>query len=124
MEEPFLEHPTGEHETAVDAIEHTIRKLRAQPESTRWLTLCAQGAGASDDSIHSAEVRIWNDKLDAGGSLNVGEITSLAEVSSDRIVPEGALYSIATATPEEAARLLDTVFRRHFQIRPFPEDQD
>lgn len=58
MEQPFLEHPNGEHESAVDAIEHTIRKLRELPELTQWLTLCAQGAGASEDSVHSAEVRI------------------------------------------------------------------
>jgi hypothetical protein len=124
MEQPFLEHPTGAHETAVDAIEDTIRRFRALPESTRWLTLCAQGAGASDDTIHTAEVRIWKDKLDTGGFLNVLEITSVADVSGDLIVPDGAFYSIATATPEEAARLLDAIFRSHFKIRPFPGEQD
>jgi hypothetical protein len=31
---------------------------------------------------------------------------------------------MAGATPEEAARFLDTLFRYHFGIRPFPEEQD
>lgn len=124
MEEPFLEHPSGEHETAVDAIEHTIRELRALPESTPWLTLCAQGAGASDDRMHSAEVRLWKDKIDPGGSLNVAEIANVAGVSSECIVADGTLYSIAAATPEEASKVLDAIFRRHFGIRPFPEEQD
>lgn len=124
MEQPFLEHPTGEHESAVDAIEHTIRKLRALPNWTQWITLCAQGAGASDENIHCAEVRILKDKLDIGGSVNVADITSIAEVNGKCIVPEATLYSIAAATPEEAARVLDALFRHHFGIRPFPEEQD
>lgn len=56
--------------------------------------------------------------------MNVTELIAIVRVSRDRIVPEGALYSIAAATPEEAARLLDAIFRHHFQIRPFPEEQD
>lgn len=124
MEQPFLEHPTGEYETAVDAIEHTIRKLRELPEWTRWITFCAQGAGASADSVHSAEVRICKDKLDIGESMNVAEIASVAKVNGKCIVPEGTLYSMAAATPEEAARVLDALFRYHFGIRPFPNEQD
>jgi hypothetical protein len=56
--------------------------------------------------------------------VNVAEITGLAKVSAQCIVPEGTLYSMAAATPEQAARVLDALFRHHFGIRPFPDEQD
>jgi hypothetical protein len=65
-----------------------------------------------------------SDKLEIAGPVNVTEIVALAKVGGGCVKPEGALYSMAGATPEEAARFLDTLFRYHFGIRPFPEEQD
>ena len=124
MEQPFLEHPTGEHETALEAMEHAVRRLRALPEWKQWITFCAQGAGESDESIHCAELRLLGDTLDTGGSVNVTTITTLAKVNGKCLVPAGPLYSIAAATPEEAARVLDALFRHHLDIRSFADEDD
>jgi hypothetical protein len=122
--EPFLEHPTGDYVTALEALEAAIRKLRALPEWKNWITFCAQGEGATGESVHFAEVRLLQDKLDAGGPLNLAEIIAFADVAARSLVPEGTLYSIAAATPEEAARLLDAIFRSHLGIHPFPDEAD
>lgn len=108
MEQPFLEHPIGQ--TALEAMEHAIPRLRALPEWKQWIAFSAQGAGPSDESVHCAELRLLQDELDAGGSVNVTEITTLATVNGECFVLKGPLYSIAAAAPVEAARVLDVLF--------------
>jgi hypothetical protein len=122
MTEPFLEHPTGDYATALEAMEAAIGRLRVLPEWKNWITFCAQGQGATGENVHFAELRLLQGKLDAGGPLNVAEIVAFAGVAARSLVPEGALYSIAAATPEEAARLLDAIFRNHLGIHPFPDE--
>lgn len=56
-EEPFMEHPTGEYASALDAMEAAIVRLRALTEWHGWITFCAQGEGSSPESVHFAEVR-------------------------------------------------------------------
>ena len=124
MEEPFLEHPTGQYTTALQAMEDAIRRLRAMPDRRRPIMFCAQGAGASDDTIHLAEVHVLGDNLDAGQSIDCDRIATLAKVSPQCLVQEAATYSIAGAKPEEAARIMDALFRHQLGIRPFPDEAD
>ena len=42
---PFMEHPSGDFETAVDATADAIKRLRALPEWRNWITFCAQRYG-------------------------------------------------------------------------------
>src|SRR5262245_34083647 len=60
---PFLEHPSGEFETAADAIADAIKRLRALPEWDNWITFTAQGKGEGVGSCHFAEIRMREDEL-------------------------------------------------------------
>src|SRR5205823_4339713 len=42
LNKPFMEHPSGDFETAVDAMADTIKRLRALPKSSDWITFSAQ----------------------------------------------------------------------------------
>ena len=123
-EKPFLEHPTGDYNTSVEAMEEAIRRLREIPECSRWITFCAQGAGAREDSYHLAEIRLLKDRLDAGIPLDVALICQEAGVDTKLISAIESHYSIAAATPREAARFIDALFRHHLGIRPFPDEGD
>jgi hypothetical protein len=123
-EPPFLEHPTGEYETAVAAMEEAVRRLRELPEWKKWITFCAQGAGTSENSTRCAEIRLLQDVLDAGGPLDIARTLVLAKVGAHCLVPVEKHYSIAAATPREAAQVLDTLFRFHLGIRPFAGEGD
>ena len=96
---PFMEHPTGEFSTAVDAMENAIARLRALPEWNRWITFCAQGEGSSPDTTRCAEVRLLSDVLELSRQLNVARIASLAQVPSATLTEAGEnRYSLATAS--------------------------
>jgi len=122
---PFMEHPSGEYTNAIDAMEAAITLLRNLPEWTQWITFCAQGEGESPDSIHSAEVRLLSDLLEAGVPINIAQITALAHVNRQALMEAGRTrYSIAAATPREAAQILDALFRHQLGVRPFPDEGD
>jgi hypothetical protein len=122
---PFMEHPTGEYATAVDAMEAAIVGLRALPERNRRITFGAQGQGASPESIHFAEVHLAADVVETEEPVNVAEIVALAKVPVGAFTDVGiARYAIAAATPREAAQILDALFRHHLGIRPFPDEDN
>jgi len=122
-DEPFMEHPTGEHATAVDAMEAAITRLRALPVWDRPITFCAQGEGSSPDAVHFAEVRIASNILETETPLNLTDVRTRARVAERAITQaDGGHYSIAGATPREAAQILDAVFRHHMGIRPFADE--
>ncbi len=58
MDRPFMEHPSGEFETAVDAMADAIKRLRALPEWDKWITFHAQGMGPRVDTYHFAAIRM------------------------------------------------------------------
>ena len=122
---PFMEHPSGDFETALDAIEDAVSRLRKLPKWDQWITFCAQGQGASPESYHMADIRMLGDKLqfEAEG-LQVSEIIKAAGCSPGALTFDGESFSVANASPREVAQILDTVFRQHFKIRPFPDEGD
>src|ERR1051325_6439911 len=120
---PFMEHPTGEHLSAVDAMEAAIFRLRALPEWTQWITFSAQGEGNSPDRFHFAEIRLLSDVLETDVSLNVAQVTAQAKVNRGALTEAGkSRYSIAGASPREAAQILDALFRHQLGIRPFADE--
>lgn len=120
-----MEHPTGEYVTAVDAMEAAITRLRALPEWNQWITFCAQGEGESPESIHFAEIRLLSDILEVNAPVNLAQMTAHAQVPRRALTEAGRTrYSIAAASPREAAQVLDALFRHQLGIRPFPDEGD
>lgn len=123
--EPFMEHPTGKYATAIDAMEEAICRLRALPEWNQWITFCAQGEGASPDSTHFAEVRLLSEILEPGVPVDVARITAQAQVNRHALTEVGRMrYSIAGATPREAAQIIDALFRHQLFIHPFRDENN
>jgi hypothetical protein len=58
MDRPFMEHPSGDFETAVDAMADAIKRLRALPEWDKWITFHAQGMGSRVDSYLKRNITV------------------------------------------------------------------
>lgn len=122
---PFMEHPTGKFDSAVDAMEDAVRRLRKLRGWEQWITFGAQGEGQGPDSYEFAEVRMLGGRLDVGDRpLDVPRMIQAAHIGASSLVADGAHYSIAEASPREVAQVLDAIFRHHFGIRPFADDGD
>ena len=122
---PFMEHPTGDFKSAIDAMADAIRRLRALPEWNDWITLCAQGAGHREDSDQMAEIQLRRDELHVDAPpLDVDSVIRRAGVPASCLTPAGANYSIANASPREAALVLDAIFRTCLDIRPHADEGD
>jgi hypothetical protein len=122
---PFMEHPSGEFDSAVAAMEDAVRRLRELRSWERWITFGAQGEGNGPDSCEFAEVRMLRDKLDVGDRpLDVPRILEAAHARAASLVADGTHYSVAAASPREVAQILDAIFRHHFSIRPFPDEDN
>ncbi|HEY2589065.1 MAG TPA: hypothetical protein VGI81_25200 [Tepidisphaeraceae bacterium] len=124
MATPFMEHPSGEFDSAVDAMADAIRRLRALPEWSEWITFCAQGMGHRMDSYHMAEIRVRRDELELDKPLDVKAIIKRAGVPESALNPIGANYSIRQASPDEAAKVMNAVFRNVLGIRPHTGEGD
>jgi hypothetical protein len=117
---PFMEHPTGDFE----AMEDAVTRLRKLPKWEQWITFSAPGEGHGPDSYQFAEVRMLADKLEVGDKpLDVARVVQAARTGAS-LVADGAHYSVAAASPREVAQLLDAIFRHHFHIRPFADEDD
>ena len=118
-----MEHPTGDFDSAVAAMEDAVRRLQKLPKWEQWITFSAQGEGHEPDTYQFAEVRMLRDKIDVGGkSLDIPAVIQAAGIGVSSLIADGAQYSIAGASPQEVARILDAIFRHHFGLRPFPDE--
>ena len=123
--QPFMEHPSGDFDNVVAAMEDAVKRLRKLPKWDQWITFGAQGEGDSPESYEFAEVRMLGDKLDVGERpIDVPRMIQAARSGATSLVAEGAHYSVAAASPREVAQILDAIFRHHFGIRPFPDEND
>ena len=120
-----MEHPTGDFDSAIAAMEDAVRRLRELPKWEQWITFNAQGEAYGADSYEFAGVRMLRDKLDVGKKpLDVSQIIQSARVGPSSLVADGVQYSVATASPREVAHILDAIFRQHFGLRPFADEGD
>jgi hypothetical protein len=118
-----MEHPNGDCDNAVAAMEDAVARLRKLPQWEKWITFSAQGMGHRPDSYEFAEVRMLDDKIDVGDKpLDVPRIIEAARTGASSLVANDAHYSVAVASPREVAQLLDAIFRHHFAIRLFPDE--
>ncbi|MCI0340284.1 MAG: hypothetical protein L0216_03905 [Planctomycetales bacterium] len=124
---PFLEHPTGEHSTALDAIVSAMERLAALPCWDRWITFSGQGAGARADAIHIVDVRVLHETLDVGAhSFDLPAVLRAAGLDALRPkipVREGRI-ELRGATPQQVGVFVDALFRVGLGIRPFPGEED
>jgi hypothetical protein len=132
---PFMSHPSGDFETVVDAMADTIKRLRALPEWDNWITFCAQGMGPRVDTYHFASIRMrqgeitfrvqtntlaWTEK-----TLEVDiPVTKRAGVPESCLSKTGTGYSVGKATPIQAARIMDVIFRQYMGIGPHTGEGD
>ena len=120
-----MEHPTGDFDSAAEAMGDAIARLRREPEWPGAIVFGAQGYGGKPDTYQIAEVRLLRHSLSVDdGPLDLPAIRAAARVSAMAIVPVGTEYSLESATPSEAASILDAIFRRHYGLRPFPDEGD
>jgi hypothetical protein len=119
VDRPFMEHPSGVFETAVDAMADAIKRLRAMPQWNDWITFCAQGMGGRVDSYHDAKTRMRQDelKLQEPIDIDIELVTQRAGVPPLCLSKKGDVYSFANATPMQAARIVDVIFRHYMGIR-------
>ena len=76
-----MEHPTGEFDSAVAAMEDAIRRLRALQKCEQWITFSAQAEGPGTDICQFAEIRLLRDKLDVGEKpLDVSRVIQTAHI--------------------------------------------
>jgi hypothetical protein len=123
--QPFMEHPSGDFDNVVVAMEDAVKRLRKLPKWDQWITFGAQGEGDKPESYEFADVRMMGDKLDVGERpMDVPRIIQAARTGATSLVAQGAHYSVAAASPREVAQILDAIFRQHFGIRPFPDEGD
>src|ERR1700761_4048377 len=109
MTTPFMEHPSGEFASAVNAMADAIKRLRALPQWNDWITFCAQGMGAREDTYHMAENRVRQDEMELEESLDVKQITNLAGVAESKLESIGTNYSVRNMSAEEAARIMNAI---------------
>lgn len=133
---PFMSHPSGDFETPVDAMADAIKRLRALPKWAKWITFCAQGMGPRVDTYHFASIRMRQGEITFVVQTNTLEWTEkkvdvdIPAVTKRAGVPELCLskseagYSVGKATPIQAARIMDVIFRQYMGTRPHTSEGD
>src|ERR1051325_866167 len=87
---PFMEHPSGDFDTAFEAMEDAVRRLRELRNWDQWITFNAQGQGSGPDSYEFAEVRMLRDKLDLGDKpLDIPGTLQAAGTGASSLVADG-----------------------------------
>ncbi len=136
MDRPFMEHPSGDFETPVDAMADAIKRLRALPEWDKWITFHAQGMGGRVDSYHFAAIRMRKDEIkfmvqtntlawiEKTLEIDIQAVTKRAGVPESCLSKSEAGYSVGKATPIQAARIMDVIFRQYMGIRPHTGEGD
>jgi hypothetical protein len=120
-----MEHPTGDFTSAIDAMADAIGRLGSLPDWSSWITFCAQGMGQRPDSYAFSEVRLLGDRIDIGDtSLNTKAVCAAAGLPSDCITLSRSHYITTSLSARQTAQLLDSIFRHHAHIKPFPDEDD
>lgn len=120
-----MEHPTGAFETAIHAMDDAVSRLRELPEWNRWITFCAQGEGLVRGRTAFAEVRMLGGEIDLGHEkLKLAKLLPMVGLSPSAVVLNGSILSVGAISSREVAELMDAIFRHHFGIRPFPDEDN
>lgn len=125
---PFMEHPTGEFDTAYQAICSAMQRLDQMAMEGRWITFCGQGQGQHPDSYHIEDVRFSGRTFDLiGETVDLESILNSADLSGAGInveISADGKVTLGNATSEQLASFLDALFRKHYGIKPFDDEGD
>jgi ankyrin repeat protein len=125
---PFMEHPSGEYETSLEAITSAMERLFKLEKWDRWITFGGQGQGSREDSYYCVDVQMLNHTFRIGAEeVNVEEIIDFADLDKNLKVEydkKKGEITLPEATPNQQARFLDALFRKHFGIKPFDDEDD
>ena len=125
---PFMEHPSGEFDTARQAICSAMQRLDQMDIKGQWITFSGQGQGHRPDSYHIEDVRFSGRTFDLSGeTLDLESILDSAGLSAAAVNAEmtsDGKVTLGSATPEQLACFLDALLRTHFGIGPFEDEGD
>lgn len=126
-DEPFLEHPTGEFETALEAIQSAMTRLDAIDMAGSWITFSGQGQGHRPDSYYVVDVEYMDRKFNIGPEPV--DLARLLKVSGlDRAdlevhaTPDGVI-EMSDADARQRAIFLDALFQQR-GVKPFDGEDD
>jgi hypothetical protein len=126
-ERPFMEFPSEDYDSSMDAMTSAFGRLREGGYGDRWITFGGQGKGHDADSDQVEEVKVRGVTLDLSGEtvdvdalLQISGLQGQVEVQRD----SAGRVTLPDATPEQMARFLDAVFRKHFGIHPHDDEDD
>jgi hypothetical protein len=124
---PFMEHPTGEYNNALEAIASAIKRLYKLKKWDKWITFSAQGKGSSPESYHVESVHMLGHTFDVGDhKIDLNAILQFAGLNDDNLLVtiENGKISFLKATPDQLAKFLDSLFRKGLDICPFDDADD
>jgi|SRR3954467_10836432 hypothetical protein len=124
---PFMEYPSDDYESSLQAMTSAFERLRSGGYADRWITFSGQGKGHDEDSDQIEEVNVRGNTLDLRGEkldlpalVQFSKLQDKVEIAID---PDG-MVTLPNATPEQMARFLDAVFQKHFGIHPHDDEKD
>jgi hypothetical protein len=113
--QPFLEYP-GRLPTVHAALKDAVLRLRGLKPVT-WLTIAAQGRDGD------ASIRWRADVIEADRPLDAVRVRARSAVPDSALVPLDRGFSVAAATPGQAAQILEAVFHE-LGVRPHDDERD
>jgi hypothetical protein len=120
----LLEFPgEGGFKTAFDAIRAAMEKLDAVDMGDRWISFTGQGKGRREDTYEIGTVPYSNRTFDLGHEkVDLPAILKSASLDQTKVkTARRGKITLADSTPEERARFLGAIFRKHFKLRPFED---
>lgn len=126
--EPFMEHPTGEFSTALEAITSAFTRLESCDMANRWIVFSGQGQGSHSEAYFIADVRYLDRTFDVGeASVNFVAVLSQAGIDPSLVGFEqlaGGSVKLANAKLRELALFLNSLFTSQLGVRPFDGEDD
>src|SRR4051812_28019729 len=125
-DQPFMEYPSDDYDSSLQAMTSAFERLKSGGYVDRWITFSGQGKGHDEDSEQIEEVNVRGNTLDPRGqTLDLPALLQFAKMQGQIVdVDSEGMVTLPNATPEQMARFLDAVFRKHFGIHPHDDEND
>lgn len=124
---PFMEFPSDDYRSALDAMTDAFTRLQSGHFGDRWITFSGQGKGHDEDSDTFEDILVRGNTFDLRGQTpDLPALLRFAGLDGQvRAQPDAdGMITLANATPEQLARFLDAIFRQHYGIRAHDDEDD